>query len=647
MNSNRQERRKIYKPIILLAAIFCCPCFFYPLHASAQADPTNAFQAVLDDAKSQLRQAEAGLSAEAAQKLCADLTAAAKAIPCSIYDCSGKLSALNDVQTVCNKYISDASTGKQIEADLKAEERKAKIEQAARKFLEAISKAANVAADTALRTMTRETVKMAFTALEGQKPAYITEGWEAYLTNAGDSALGDFVDRLSQSYGVDICASDLQVKLLINAQVNQTNRRVRCTFTQIMSNWQEAVTNPDFPLEYSFALRPGENDLTASLVALDLKDIYVNQKVKAKTYEASSNQGWLSKVTFNGQILTPGTLLRDKLVKDVIDTPSGKATEITWMGTIYSVGEEFLNSVAAESLGLLKQGFFAAKSSITGGGSSGSGLGNNQNTALISQGANMVSGILTALFNPSASPVITEGAAGAEERANKAIAGSQGEQGGKIDLLVKLSTCTDEAKTNPGPTDCVIDSSLSQAIKSNTYVIDLPDQIKNRVFAPRSEQSNSLQTAIPYRSILILRENRIVPVGWEEAANFIKNSTIDREYTLGEIINCYNGKEGTCTTEAFKGMVDPYWVLKVYETSCRRQGYGALNINKDDQAGAVGRQEYCSDQQQCLQEDENGNCLAYGYCSEERRTWNLGKACLRAITPAKPTPRAAVPLLLI
>ncbi|MFA5124541.1 MAG: hypothetical protein WC473_01775 [Patescibacteria group bacterium] len=611
---------KLYNPMILLGVIFCCFYFFCPLRVSAQ-DPATAFETQLGEAKTALSQAEAGLPAKQALAMCEALKKAATAIPCGFYDCSAKLSALAEAQTVCNKYVSDNSTGQQIEADLKAEVRKAKNQDRWKKFLNALSNSASKALDTLLRSVTREATKIAFTALKGQKPAYITEGWNAYLLNAADSALGDFIDNFSQHYGVDICQPDLQVQLLINIQLGRTAPRVRCTFSEIMTNWQEAVTNPTFPLEYTLALRPGENDITASLLALDLRDLAVNQQVKSKTYEASTNQGWLSKVTFNGKILTPGTMLHD-MMTDAMLKKGNSQYSITWTETAMAVPFEFMDTVVAESLGLLKEGLFSLTQSSSGGSSGGS------SNPLTSQGSNILSGALTALFNPSASPIITEGTKGAEERINNAISGSQGQQGGKVDLIVGLSSCDDSSKTNPGPMDCIIDGSLAQVIKSKTYVIDLPDQIKNRVFSPRSEQSNSLQTAIPYRSILVLRQYRIVPVGWEEAANLIRNSNSNREYTLGELINCYEGlgKNG-CTTNSFKGMVDPYWTLKAYETSCRRQGYGALNLNKDDQSGTIGRLEYCSDEQQCLQEDENGACLAYGYCNEERRIWDLGKTC--------------------
>jgi hypothetical protein len=611
--------------MVLLGVVFCCLWILYPLNVLAQVDPQAAFDEQLAQSKIDLAEAEAeaeaGVPAKTALAMCQELKTAALAIPCTAFECGAKLSALTEAQTVCNKYISDASTGDQIEADLKSEIRKVKNDERRRKFLSALSSSASKALDTLLRSVTREATKIAFTALKGQKPAYITEGWNAYLLNAADSALGDFIDNFSQHYGVDICQPDLQVRLLINIQLGQTTPRVRCTFSEIMTNWQEAVTNLNFPLEYTLALRPGENDITASLLALDLRDAAVNQQIKAKTYEASTNQGWLSKATFNGKILTPGTMLHE-MMADAMLKKGNSQYAITWTETAMAVPFEFMDTVVAESLGLLKEGLFSLTQSSSGGSSGGS------SNSLASQGSSILSGALTALFNPSASPIITEGTKGAEERINNAISGSQGQQGGKVDLIVELSSCDDSAKTNPGPMDCVMDDSLAQAVKSKTYVIDLPDQIKNRVFSPRSEQSNSLQTAIPYRSILVLRQYRIVPVGWEEAANFIKNSNSNREYTLGELINCYEGigKNG-CTTNNFKGMVDPYWTLKAYETSCRRQGYGALNLNKDDQSGTIGRLEYCSDEQQCLQEDENGACLAYGYCNEERRVWDLGKTC--------------------
>ena len=34
-------------------------------------------------------------------------------------------------------------------------------------------------------------------------------------------------------------------------------------------------------------------------------------------------------------------------------------------------------------------------------------------------------------------------------------------------------------------------------------------------------------------------------------------------------------------------------------------------------------QDYCADEQSCIVENDDGTCRFYGYCTEERRTWNF------------------------
>lgn len=139
--------------------------------------------------------------------------------------------------------------------------------------------------------------------------------------------------------------------------------------------------------------------------------------------------------------------------------------------------------------------------------------------------------------------------------------------------------------------------------------------------------------------------------------------------------DCQTGE--TCGASPFCGLVDPDWVLKAPQTFCRRQGAGEEivnkefvcdqnNTNKNDGSPIKGLQsvtstpenaddpgpancvydaeknafpdigrwivtrntDTCADTQSCLTEDDNGNCLAYGYCVQERQTFKFdGTQC--------------------
>ncbi|MDP2708899.1 MAG: hypothetical protein Q8O93_02510, partial [bacterium] len=136
----------------------------------------------------------------------------------------------------------------------------------------------------------------------------------------------------------------------------------------------------------------------------------------------------------------------------------------------------------------------------------------------------------------------------------------------------------------------------------------------------------------PYRSMLILRKFRILPMGWEVAAQKIKDnqSQVGGTKNLSDLVNCFSGGDAWCV-----GLVDPNWVLKAEQNFCKKEGAGpeilsetvsgegtasSLNILRNDT--------YCADEQSCIKEKSDGSCQAYGYCTEERRKWDFnGKSC--------------------
>ncbi len=128
---------------------------------------------------------------------------------------------------------------------------------------------------------------------------------------------------------------------------------------------------------------------------------------------------------------------------------------------------------------------------------------------------------------------------------------------------------------------------------------------------------------------------------------------------------------GTCGASPYCGLVDPNWVLKAPQTYCRRQGAGeeiqtkeficdqnnihkdtgdiqdpanldsssdngapncikSINNNKPD----IGRwvisrnADTCADVQSCIAENEDGTCIAFGYCVQEKDTFKFdGTQC--------------------
>lgn len=494
---------------------------------------------------------------------------------------------------------------KQIDAYIKKRKREEWWEENVKKRTEVMAGAFKKSLENMARQIGKDTAVWVASGGRGQKPLFITEGWGAYVKNAADVALGDFIDQVGREFDVDLCEPNFNVKLAIMIGIddrqNQT-RRVRCSFSDIMSNWESAISNANFSVEYRAALRPGENDISVALMLADRKIAYVSNKTKEAEKEAEIPKLWKNIKDISGQILTPGTMIHDEFKSNIHD----ETTKLGWgtfTDTFFDLLGSFMDTLVGQLALNLKNGFFSSNSVSREG-----------------NGFNMSN--LNSLFSPWSSPVVA-GVRGAEDKFGY-LKTSTIKVGGQYDLLSKLTVCQD--LNNPGPMECVIDIDLATAIRQEVLVKDLPSKILDRPFIPLS---NSVESSIQYfslRGITILRKYRIVPVGWEYAANLVYKSAASNSNfkapTLGEIMNNFNNHNSI-----YFGLIDPFWVMKAPDMFCRREGSGPHNSFFNDQGGTIFRNDYCADEQQCIKENDDGSCAAYGYCTEERRIWKFGKTC--------------------
>ncbi|MFZ6015711.1 MAG: hypothetical protein ACOYUZ_05150 [Patescibacteria group bacterium] len=120
-----------------------------------------------------------------------------------------------------------------------------------------------------------------------------------------------------------------------------------------------------------------------------------------------------------------------------------------------------------------------------------------------------------------------------------------------------------------------------------------------------------------------LRLARIIPIGWEMAANSPFNIKKDGKYiTLGEVIrgfhNC-NDDGKLDVDHPWCHLIDPGWILNAPAYQCRTRGYGDALI---PQVGD--RMEDCGDIVSCLSTNQKGECVGgYGYCLAERPVYRF------------------------
>ncbi len=214
--------------------------------------------------------------------------------------------------------------------------------------------------------------------------------------------------------------------------------------------------------------------------------------------------------------------------------------------------------------------------------------------------------------------------------------------GGERDVLSSIASCPDES--DPTPDTCVIDSRFSTAIEQQMTVQEaldagLLDGAKIFGYNARGAEP-AYYDGYPYRSLVILRKYRVIPVGWELAALYIRKIS-GGNYTLNSIIKDYDN-----ASSPFYHLIDPNWVLKLPAVTCNRAGAGEKidseekiqqedtngdgNVDKNDAATTIIQRQtdYCADEQSCIAENADGSCKKWGYCVQEKPIYKFsGNSC--------------------
>lgn len=523
----------------------------------------------------------------------------------------------------------------------------------------------------------------------GQKPFFEQKSLGDRMLEAGDSAAGQVIEQLSKTgllgedqeqFGLaggrfpvitiknekvgnlNLCAPDLATLSKISLGLTQYRRpdytSTSCSFTQMRQAWQDewdqlaaiAKDQNSFMQSLSGYFDPGASDVSTSLILFG--EVYEQEK-EAKDNEkvaATENQGWIRiQSPISGKYKTaPGSQERqEEEIRNLQLSTIGKYT-----GDVFvDAANIFLNQLALSAFNKLMNNL--------GSDDSGSEGVTNQyaqgNTGGVTEIQRRTSQLLQAQFS---------------ERAD-------------YDVLGQLTSCLN--KTNPGPTNCVITQEFAQAITQQVTVakaidLGLLDGSKRLGYDEQGREMNYID-GYPYRSLIILRKYRVLPVGWEVAAQYIRNNPqATRDVTLRKLIECYSPddeaypgyNEAWCT-----GLIDPNWVLKIPRLYCGMEGYGpeilegtlaassvgycTKSLDSCGQQPAVGRcateyhacssdadcsgetenkscnftvgreaiitrnQGYCADEQSCIKENPNGSCAAYGYCTQEQRRWTFNQ----------------------
>jgi len=430
----------------------------------------------------------------------------------------------------------------------------------------------------------------------GQKPFFEQKPLGDRILEAGDSALGQFVEDLSQ-YGLqtdnpdgtvtkealDLCSPDIFTLNKITLGITDYGRPAyqsgSCSFTQLKNNWQNQydqiasiVNDKDYLQKLGSYFDPGGSDLAISFELFGKAQEEILIAAQKTDKESQENKGWIRVEGLVSKQYQDAPGNQEGKGDQVRDAQTQSLGQIT--GDIFvDAANIFLNQLALSAFNKLMNNIGSDSSNSSGSGDQ------------FAQG----------------------GRGGVLEIENKLSTIVQARFGDRTDynILGELISCPNPDK--PGPTNCVITDSFSTAVSKRMTVIDAINAgylQRDYSFGYKglNNEEPPYNQGYPYRSLIILRKYRILPVGWEVAAQFIQknNKTTNppvntQDIRLMDLIRCFDpcdeyegyndgtgpAKAGNCRPQVpatpqswCTGLVDPNWVLEVPKMYCKAQGYG-------------------------------------------------------------------------
>jgi len=467
---------------------------------------------------------------------------------------------------------------------------------------------------------------------EGETPLISTyelkDAWSQFGLDIAGEAIGAISeDILDETFGIefDLCAPDplLQFSLALGIKQAYKPQAPRCDFRDIQANWQaftaqtlETATNPTEAVVKAFAdgLRPGQNELSAS-IALNIK---IHEKIllekKLRAMEQTKNEGWENiKEFITGQVETPANVLKNSFDKK-LEQAEEKKIDLTMQAVLSNqnlltsmfthVSSTFTNTLLATTLNRIYEGFFQLPPPPDP----------FDNLGLYAPGREDIEEEFSRII--SKNPISTE----------------------PYNALSEFATCTAGSDvTNRNVNNCVMDAGFVAAVSradagGSLTVQEAIDEgfLRGdwRLFSSSDKAQNADSFCYTYGycygNLVKLRKARIIPVGWEIAAE--RNA---EGKTLQEIVNAFNDCTDSGTIDSgsnrFCHLIDPNWVLKYPETQCRAIASGEVLASS---LGGL-RASYCADTPSCLGENDDGQCDdGYGYCTREKNVWRFrGEEC--------------------
>jgi len=462
--------------------------------------------------------------------------------------------------------------------------------------------------------------------------------WGTYLKDAREAALGDFIGSISELWGVDLCDPGALQKIDITfgliASIAKPPKP-RCDWKDIQRSWKK-LDEGAFAQKLSFMFEPKVNYLGSAFALKSQMEQDAKENEELAKRARGVVTGGFKAITspISKTIKVPSDIVEEIAKSPMNDTRTAWLSEKIGSYLSADIMAPAFNTFFSTLTGKLMEKW-ANKGMFAGSSGSGSSITNPESSATYLASQNETKAMYGDLIEPSFGA------------------------GGSYDILSDFASCP--FPDQPGPTNCVIDTAFQTAIEEELTV----GQAMNKkylkaanTFALKSDGTKpDYNEGYSLRNMIILRNYRVLPVGWEIAAQYIEQFAGDTSYTLGDMVACYSATDDWEGMEASwcRGMVDPSWVLKAPANNCEKEAYGqeiiteigtkGIDMNNDgkyydavdttelDDNDSppklnITRNEFCAESKSCLMERDDGSCLKWGTCLEEKRIWKFeGDGC--------------------
>ena len=482
------------------------------------------------------------------------------------------------------------------------------------------------------RKMAEQTVSWMATGDWGQGAMFYEQAWGNFKNDIVNQTMGEFLDNLRGEVwaetGFDICDPALPSdKIVIMLGIELPNlpddpgmiepKPIDCSLSKFTNNWEAFGENIEAKYN-EFVDDPGAMSLAylqeSATLGFDPKYAEVGVMLKlesqlkkeqaeqlaAEEKQRAEGQGQKAKTSMSGEhIQTPayaGKKQVEKEIEDVKDMPKSEmeASKEVITEIPESMVAAFLNSFVSQAFSeLIMKKLF------------GDGLTKTAES-----------------YKPQ--QFVYEAGEQLEKEIKQVSSVSKvsySVNSKQIDLLTQFTSCSQDRQLY----NCVIDSDFAQAVRAADQ--DSPLTLREAIEAgkvngdlpliPSVNGLNNDPTCYEkgwcYSNLVKLRTARIIPIGWELAAQAVEED--EKDATLKKAMDNFD-TDG----HKFYHLVDPDWVLRAPKARCEAEVPGPILTG----AGASDRDETCSDLQTCLMEDESGKCKAWGYCAAEKNVFRFG-----------------------